>query len=110
MVYVKLPSGISTIPVKDEDENEEEEEAVSETSTVNGETTRNNGDITKNSTETTSLRRSIRQSLRQMKKTVGFRFRKAFMKSAMRETAFATIMNWPGTKSIYMISKSVKRL
>ena len=63
VVYVKLPSSISTIPLKDEEENEDDDDIVNEVEplAVNGENTKNNQ-------ENTNLRRSIRQSLRQMKK------------------------------------------
>lgn len=56
LVFIKLPSGITTIPPHDEEENEDEEDVVSETepTSVNG--------------ESPNLRRSIRQSQRQKMK------------------------------------------
>lgn len=66
MVYVKLPSGITTIPLKDEEENEDDDDAseMDLPPQVNGEN--------KNNIETTNLRRSIRQSLRQKKKKLEY--------------------------------------
>ncbi|XP_071153729.1 putative Polycomb group protein ASXL2 [Mytilus edulis] len=66
LVYVKLPSGITTIPLKDEEENEDDDDAseMDLPPQVNGEN--------KNNTDTTNLRRSIRQSLRQKKKKLEY--------------------------------------
>ncbi|CAG2196414.1 ASXL [Mytilus edulis] len=66
LVYVKLPSGITTIPLKDEEENEDDDDAseMDLPPQVNGEN--------KNNNETTNLRRSIRQSLRQKKKKLEY--------------------------------------
>ncbi|CAC5409737.1 ASXL [Mytilus coruscus] len=66
LVYVKLPIGITTIPLKDEEENEEDDDVgeMDLPPQINGEN--------KNNTETTNLRRSIRQSLRQKKKKLEY--------------------------------------